>query len=122
MRAPGFFPLAQAFVDEWSAHPRPVPAAFLATQQAHLRALRPVVWRQMFGELARADITATLRDVAQPTLVLWGARDGLLDSSQHERLRAGIANARLVMIDEAGHNPASATPDRVAEEIASFAA
>lgn len=122
VRTPGFFPVTQAFVDEWAAPPRPVPAAFLAVQQAHLRALRPEVWQQMFGELAKADITATLRDVPQPTLILWGARDGLLDSSQHERLRAGIANARLVMIDEAGHNPASATPDRVAEEIASFAA
>lgn len=122
VRTPGFFPLAQAFVDEWSAHPQPVPAAFLAAQQMHLRALRPVVWQQMFGELVKADIAATLPDIRQPTLILWGARDRLLDSSQHERLRAGIATSRLVLIDEAGHNPASATPDRVADEIASFAA
>ena len=119
---PGFFPVTQAFVDEWCAHPRPVPAAFLAAQQAHVRALPPVVWQQMFGELAKADITPALADVEQPTLILWGARDGLLDPAQHERLRSGIANARLAMIDDAGHSPASATPDRVAREIASFAA
>jgi pimeloyl-ACP methyl ester carboxylesterase len=122
VRHPGFFPVTQAFVDEWCVHPRPVPAAFLAAQQAHVRALRPVVWQQMFGELAKADITSALGDVRQSTLILWGARDGLLDPAQHERLQAGIANSGLVLIDEAGHNPASAAPDRVAREIASFAA
>jgi pimeloyl-ACP methyl ester carboxylesterase len=119
---PGFFPVTQAFVEEWSAHPRPVPTAFLATQRAHIFDLRPVVWQQVFGELAKADITSTLKGVKQPTLILWGSRDGILDQTQYEKLRSGIENARLVMIDEAGHNPSSATPDRVAAEIASFAA
>ncbi|MFL6628149.1 MAG: alpha/beta fold hydrolase [Vitreoscilla sp.] len=121
VRDPGFFPLTQAFVDEWCAHPRPLPAAFVAAQQAHVRALPAVVWQQVFGELVQADLTPVLPYVRQPTLLLWGARDGLLDASQRERLQAGIADARLVMIDEAGHNPSSATPDRVAAEIAAFA-
>ncbi|MBW8757508.1 MAG: alpha/beta hydrolase [Burkholderiales bacterium] len=121
VRDPGFFPLTQAFVDEWCAHPRPLPAAFVAAQQAHVRALPAVVWQQVFGELVQADLTPVLPYVRQPTLLLWGARDGLLDASQCERLQAGIANARRVVIDEAGHNPSSATPDRVAAEIAAFA-
>lgn len=120
LRDPGFFPLTQAFVDEWCAHPRPLPADFVAAQQAHVRALRPIVWRQVFGELVDADFTALLPAIRQPTLLLWGARDGLLDASQRERLRAGIPRSRLVLIDEAGHNPSSATPDRVAAEIAAF--
>jgi pimeloyl-ACP methyl ester carboxylesterase len=119
---PGFFPVTQAFVDEWAVHPRPVPADFLATQRAHIFGLRPVVWQQVFCELAKADITSKLKGIKQPTLILWGARDGLLDPTQYEKLRSGIENAHLVMIDEAGHNPSSATPDRVAAEIASFAA
>lgn len=121
LRDPAFFPLTQAFVDEWCAHPHPLPADFVAAQQAHVRALRPAVWRQVFGELVQADLTPVLPSVRQPTLLLWGARDGLLDASQCERLRAGIANARRVVIDEAGHNPSSATPGRVAAEIAAFA-
>lgn len=121
VRRPEFFPVTQEFVDEWTAHPRPVPPAFSAVQQAHLHALRPVVWRQVFGELVRADIASVLRDVRQPTLILWGAKDGLLDASQRQQLLAGLADARVVMIDEAGHNPSSSTPDRVAAEIAAFA-
>ena len=121
VRDPEFFPVTQAFVDEWSSHPHPVPAAFLAAQQAHIRILRQVVWQQVFGELAKADITAMLKDVKQPALILWGAKDALLDSSQHERLQAGLEHARLVLIPEAGHNPSSSTPDRVAAEITSFA-
>ena len=122
VNSPGFFPVTPAFVDEWSAHPRPVPPAFLATQQAHLFALRQVVWQRMFGELAKADITSALEGVRQPALILWGARDRLLDPAQCEALQAGLANARLVVIAEAGHNPSAATPDRVATEIASFVA
>ena len=122
VNSPGFFPVTQAFVDEWTLHSRPVPASFLATQQAHVAALRQVVWRQMFGELAKADITSMLEGVRQPTLILWGAQDKLLDPAQYEALQAGIGNARLIMIAEAGHSPSSATPDRVASEIASFVA
>lgn len=118
---PGFFPVTQAFVDEWTSHSRPVPASFVATQQAHVVALRQVVWRQVFGELAKADIRSTLAAVEQSTLILWGARDKLLDPAQYEALQAGIRNARLIMIADAGHSPSSATPDRVAAEIASFA-
>ncbi len=122
MNSPGFFPVTQAFVDEWSSHPRPVPTAFLATQQAHLFALRQVVWQQIFGELAKADITSTLKAIRQPTLILWGARDTLLDPAQYEALQAGIVHARLILIAQAGHSPSSATPDRLASEIASFVA
>jgi pimeloyl-ACP methyl ester carboxylesterase len=75
----------------------------------------------VFAELVQADITSTLRDIQQPTLILWGAKDRLLDAAQYEQLQAGIENARLVMMAEAGHTPSSATPDRVAEEIAAFA-
>lgn len=121
MHRPEFFPVTQAFVDEWTSHPRPVAAAFLATQQAHIRALRPVVWQQVFRELAKADITPVLKDVSQPALILWGARDALLNASQYEQLQAGLEDARLVLIAEAGHSPSSSAPDRVAAEIAAFA-
>lgn len=121
VNSPGFFPVTQAFVDEWTSHSRPVPASFVATQQAHVLALRQVVWRQMFGELAKANIRSALKGVEQSTLILWGARDKLLDPGQYEALQAGLGNARLIMIPEAGHSPSSATPERVAAEIAAFA-
>lgn len=122
MHRPGFFPVTEAFVDRWAAHARPVPPAFLATQRAHIFNLRPIVWQQVFAELAKANITSTLKAIKQPTLILWGAGDGILDSTQYEKLQSGIENARFVLIQEAGHNPSSSTPDRVAREIASFAA
>ena len=122
VRDPGFFPLTEAFVDEWSSAARALPPHFLAAQQAHIRALRPVVWRQMFAELARADVSSELQQVRQSTLILWGARDGLLGEGPREQLQAGLGKARVVTISDAGHNPATATPGRVAEEISAFAA
>lgn len=122
VHSPGFFPVTQAFVDQWSRPPRPVPAAFLAAKQANVFGLRQVVWEQVFDELAKADLRSTLKDIRQPTLILWGARDGLLGAAQSELLRSGIRNARLNIIPDAGHSPSSDAPDRVAAEIITFAA
>ena len=122
LRSPGFFPVTQAFVDEWSSLPQATPAAFQAIKQDHIRALRPIVWQRVFAELVDADMTSTLSSIRQPTLVLWGAEDGLLGAAQCEQLQTGIENVRVVMMPDAGHSPSSAAPDRVAAEIAAFAA
>lgn len=57
---------------------------------------------------------ARLEEVRAPTLVLVGARDLAAQREQAEVLRRGIANARLVIVDQGGHmlNLTSAVPFR----------
>jgi pimeloyl-ACP methyl ester carboxylesterase len=62
-----------------------------------------------------------LPHVTAPTLVLWGAQDGLVPVAHGEVYAAEIPNARLEIIDGCGHNPALENPEAVAAAITSFA-
>jgi 3-oxoadipate enol-lactonase len=57
------------------------------------------------GLAARADSTATLREVRVPTLVLCGDEDELITPDEGRRLQAGIAGSRLEVVARAGHLP-----------------
>lgn len=62
--------------------------------------------------ILRDDVRPLLPLVHAPTLVVWGARDGLVPLEHGRALRGGIAGARLLVIDGAYHNP---MVDRAAE-------
>src|SRR3954470_21496659 len=51
----------------------------------------------------RADSTPTLAQVKVPTLIVVGTDDALTPPSLSEKMAAGIAGAKLVQIDKAGH-------------------
>lgn len=46
-----------------------------------------------------------LAKIAQPTLIVWGRRDGLIPLRFGERFRSAIRGARLVVLDRCGHEP-----------------
>lgn len=62
--------------------------------------------------MGRRDHSATLVTVRVPTLVLCGRQDALTPLADHRTLAAGIADARLVVIEDCGH---LATIERPAE-------
>jgi pimeloyl-ACP methyl ester carboxylesterase len=55
--------------------------------------------------ILRDDARPLLPRIHAPTLVVWGARDGLIPLANARLLRDGIAGARLLVIDRAYHNP-----------------
>jgi pimeloyl-ACP methyl ester carboxylesterase len=55
--------------------------------------------------ILRDDVRPLLSSISAPTLVIWGARDGLVPLEHGRILRAGIPNARLLVIPRAHHNP-----------------
>ena len=59
------------------------------------------------------------RDPA-PTLVLAGRDDFLFPPEHQAQLAAGIPNARLRIIERAGHNPHAERPGEVIEAIRDF--
>jgi len=61
-----------------------------------------------------------LHRVAAPTLVLWGAEDGIAAPAYGERLAAALPNARLTRIAGAGHYPQVEQPQAVADAIEQF--
>jgi proline iminopeptidase len=61
-----------------------------------------------------------LSEIQAPTLVLAGRHDFLFPTEHQAALAAGIPNARLEIIERAGHNPQMERPAEVIEAIRNF--
>lgn len=57
----------------------------------------------LYGLAARADSSATLREVRVPALVVCGEEDVLTPPAESRALQAGLAHSRLRLIPRAGH-------------------
>jgi pimeloyl-ACP methyl ester carboxylesterase len=77
------------------------------------------LWRAA-GEVVEADERARLGAIAAPTLVLWGGRDTLLPPALAEVFRSEIPDARLVVLERAGHVPMFDAAEAVSRELAEF--
>jgi pimeloyl-ACP methyl ester carboxylesterase len=58
------------------------------------------------------DFSRTLREIAVPTLVVWGADDMIAPPRTGQALASAIPHARLVVMEGAGHAPMVQMPDR----------
>jgi len=63
-----------------------------------------------------------LAEITVQTLVMAGGDDFVFPPEHQVELAAGIPNARLRIIDRAGHNPHSEQPDEVMEVLRDFIA
>jgi pimeloyl-ACP methyl ester carboxylesterase len=61
---------------------------------------------------------AELATLQQPASVVWGALDRFLPIAHAHDAARHLPNARLVIVDDAGHSPNWETPDAVLEAIA----
>lgn len=61
-----------------------------------------------------------LGEIEAPTLVIAGREDFLFPPEHQEQLAAGIPNARLRIVDRAGHNPHDEQTDEVMTAVAEF--
>lgn len=75
----------------------------------------PVIWRDALVagpftvltgllNILRDDVRPLLPQIAAPTLIVWGARDGLVPVEHGRELRRSIAGSRLLVIPRAYHN------------------
>jgi pimeloyl-ACP methyl ester carboxylesterase len=58
--------------------------------------------------------------IALPTLVLWGASDGIVTPAYGRAYAALIPGARFALIEEAGHHPELERPDALADRVLDF--
>jgi pimeloyl-ACP methyl ester carboxylesterase len=63
-----------------------------------------------------------LHRIDVPTLLIWGASDGVVSVAYAEAFCQMIPGARLVVIPEAGHLPQVEQPERFVEHVLSFTA
>ena len=75
------------------------------------------------GDMLRegGDLTEEeMQSITLPTLVIWGAQDGVFPIANAERLREDIAGAELVVIEEAGHLPQMEQTDAFLDALMPF--
>ncbi|MGI3184367.1 alpha/beta fold hydrolase [Nioella aestuarii] len=63
----------------------------------------------------RPDQQGTLRRLMVPTLVICGAHDRLFPPRRHEIMAGLLPQARMVLLEEAGHIPMLEQPEQMAE-------
>ena len=62
------------------------------------------------AELLSTDITAKLRQIKAPALVVWGEHDSITPLDAGERLHHALPNSQLAVIEGVGHNPMWESP------------
>lgn len=68
---------------------------------ALLRSLRGLV--RTYFAVGRSGLWSQLATITAPTLVVWGARDRLVDATLAPRVARTVAGARLLVLDNVGH-------------------
>lgn len=66
------------------------------------------------------DVSAEIKNILQPTLIIWGGGDKSLPVGMAERFKQDIRNAVLHMIPNCGHNPQEERPKEMNELIRGF--
>ena len=85
--------------------------------------MRPEALNFGFGTLLRGwNVMQRLGEIKTPTLVLAGKHDFQFPPEHQEALAAGIPNARLEIIENAGHNSAAERPAEVLKAVREFIA
>jgi pimeloyl-ACP methyl ester carboxylesterase len=73
--------------------------------------------RQLLGDDA---LHGELSSIRAPTLLVWGGRDPLVPPRLAEEYARAIPDARLVVVDGAGHVPMADRPDEFARALLEF--
>ena len=81
------------------------------------RRARLEVLKQVHVGTSDASLIAQLK---QPTLLLWGRRDGLMPLRYAERFHRDIPSSTLVVLDSLGHVPQVEDPARTVAEVQRF--
>jgi pimeloyl-ACP methyl ester carboxylesterase len=67
-----------------------------------------------------ASDASLIAQLKQPTLLLWGRRDGLMPLTYADRFHRDIPNRTLVVLDSLGHVPQVEDPARTVAEVQRF--
>ncbi len=85
---------------------KPTVPDFLKNHLVNFSLQRKDFNRKVFDDIIHDDsLEKRLKDIAAPTLVIWGENDGILDAKGADTLTQGIGNARALIIKECGHTP-----------------
>lgn len=109
-------PIAQMLHQMGEMETPPPDDVLLSFYESTAAAAR-IAWNPYFHDPA---LERRLDRIIAPTLVLWGAEDGLIPRQHGERYRDRIRDAKLRLIDECGHLPVLEKPRALVDEVTKF--
>ena len=104
---------------------RPIPRQFkkvLFAEAKRREALLDVVFEHIARDALDAPVTDRLPEVKQPTLIVWGRHDRVIDVSCVDMLAKGIKGAEAIIFEHLGHLPMMEDPAAFAGAHRSFLA
>ncbi len=115
-----FLPTLMKFMSAYNYH-NSLLAVVKDVVAGHMPKTRPEALIFGYNHLLNGwTVMDRLSEIQAPTLVLAGRHDFLFPTEHQAALAAGITNARLEIIERAGHNPHMERPAEVIEIIKNF--
>lgn len=68
----------------------------------------------------RESLAPRLKQIQQPTLILWGRQDNWIPPAHALRFHEGLARSKIIIYDEAGHVPMEELPGPSAAHVRQF--
>ena len=116
-------PIDPAFADAFqkSTLTREIDPEYFSVLVAEGLKVPARVWKQAFDGVMNANYENRLKEIQQPTLIVWGDKDNFCTREDQEVLLKGIKYSRLVVYENTGHALHWEQPKRVANDITEFA-
>lgn len=109
---------------EFTVPPAPAGQRYAAMSDDELRAeLRNAEATALYGwepYMHDTKLHRLLRRIKVPTLLVWGADDGIVTVDYGKAYQAALPNAELVVIDGAAHHPHLEQPDDFVDQVSDF--
>jgi pimeloyl-ACP methyl ester carboxylesterase len=100
------------------AHPERMPP--LPATDPAIQAKQQTLVRRLIGPDRDPELEARLRDLAAPTLVVFGTRDRMIAPEMGHFYKELIPNCHLVFVYDAGHAIGAERPEAFVEVVADF--
>jgi pimeloyl-ACP methyl ester carboxylesterase len=108
-----------AFLDFVMSDPPYIPGA-VKDVLARERIANQALEKQVFGQIATDSVSASVKGLATPTLVVWGEEDRALSVGTVPILKTLLPNAQAVVMPHVGHAPMIERPRESAEDYLRF--
>ncbi len=114
------------FMIAWWDSPTPVDPDFIARERKDAAGIPLRVWLAVLDQSlsgdAYADLQRTLPRLKAPTLLIWGAKDPIMEEPVRKSLIAALPGAKVIVFEGLGHNPFWERPEKVAKVVNAFLA
>ncbi|MFC2085977.1 alpha/beta fold hydrolase [Bacteroidota bacterium] len=71
-------------------------------------------------DIDRSGLRHSVRSIAVPTLIIWGARDRMMPRGTIKRIVRDIPHAQVAEIEDSGHSPMHDNPERFSQLVSTF--